>query len=118
MTWHHNGELVRADYAHEIEVDGSLCIASTELKHSGVYKAVVSNQYGFEEREVNLTANKDGVTPMDVTTSDHTVSSRSIPIHEFRKYVADHELHFASNQGFKDLFHNVNPSSLYWRKNN
>ena len=39
VTWHHDGEPVRADYAREIEADGSLAIPSTELKHSGVYKA-------------------------------------------------------------------------------
>ena len=52
VTWYHNGESVREDYAHEIETDGSLAIPSTELKHSGVYKAVVVNQHGSEEREV------------------------------------------------------------------
>ena len=117
VTWFHDGEPVRADYPHEIEADGSLCIASTELKHLGVYKAVVTNQYGSEEREVKMTVYEEGGTQsMDVVNSDRMVSSRPIPIPEFRKYVA--ELHINSNQGFKDLykvcftFHEVNLLSL------
>ena len=116
VIWYHDGEPVRADYAHEIDVDGSLAIPSSELKHSGVYKAVVANQYGSEEREVKLTVNEEGGTPKDAATSDHTVSSIPITIPEFGKYVT--ELHSNSNQAFKDLyqvciFHKVNPSSLY-----
>ena len=44
VTWYHDGEPVRTDYIHEIDADGSLAIPSTELKHSGVYKAVVNCQ--------------------------------------------------------------------------
>ena len=43
VTWYHNGEPVRANYAREIETDRSLAIPSTEVKHSGVYKAVAAN---------------------------------------------------------------------------
>ena len=118
VTWYHNGEPIRADYSHEIEVDGSLAIPSSELKHSGVYKTVVSNEYGSEEREVKLTVYEEGGTrSMDAAISRHVVSSRPIPIAEFGKYVA--ELHANSNQAFKDLyqvciaFHKVYPSSLY-----
>ena len=117
VMWYYDGEPVRADYAHEIETDGSLAIPSTELKHSGVYKAVVVNQHGSEEREVKLTVNGEGSTSMDAITSCCIVSSRPIPIPEFGQYVA--ELHANSNQGFKDLyqvcvsFHKVKPISLY-----
>ena len=90
VTWYHDGEPVRADYAREIESDGSLTIPSTELEHSGVYKAVATNSHGSEEREIKL------------LVSSTIVSSRAIPIPEFGKYVA--ELHSNSNQPFKDLF--------------
>ena len=80
VTWYHDEEQVRADYAHEIEVDGSLCIACTELKHSGVYKSVVANQYGSEERKVRLRVYEEGGTQsMDATAIGHTVSSRPTP---------------------------------------
>ena len=97
VTWYHDGEPVRADYALEIEADGSLAILSMELKHSGVYKAVVANQHGSEEREVKLVVNKEGETS---TATSIMVSTRPIPILEFGKYVA--ELHGNSNQPFKD----------------
>ena len=93
VTWYHNGEPIRADYAREIESDGSLTIPSTELKHSGVYVAVATNIHGSEEREIKLEVAATGIV---------IVSSRPIPISEFGKYVA--ELHSNSNQPFKDLF--------------
>jgi hypothetical protein len=93
VTWYHDGEPVRADYAREIESDGSLTIPSTELKHSGVYKAVAANTHGSEEREIKLLVD---------TAGDDIVFSRPIPIPEFGKYVV--ELHANSNIHFKDLF--------------
>ena len=101
VTWYHDGEPIRADYGREIEVDGSLAIPSAELKHSGVYKAVATNQHGSEEREIKLMVNEEGGASTAIAVDD-IVSSRSIPIPEFGKYVA--ELHTKSNQPFKDLF--------------
>ena len=101
VTWYHDGEPVKADYASDIESDGSLAIPSAELKHSGVYKAVATNQHGSEERELKLMVNEEGGASTPVAIDD-TVSSRPIPIPEFGKYVA--ELHANSNQPFKDLF--------------
>ena len=101
VTWYHDGEPVRADYANEIEADGSLAIPSTELKHSGVYKSVVANQHGSEEREVKLTVGEEGGTSKAIAFGE-MVSTKPIPIPEFGKYVA--ELHANSNQPFKDLY--------------
>ena len=101
MTWYHDGEPVKADYACEIEADGSLAIPSTELQHSGVYKAVVANQHGSEEREVKLAVRKE----REHSVSDefeNPVSTRPIPVPDFGKYVA--ELHADSNQLFIELY--------------
>ena len=100
VIWYHDGEPVRADYAREIEADGSLAIPSTELKHSGVYKAVAANQHGSEERKVNLAVRKEG----ESCAREHegTVSTRPIPVLELGKYVA--ELHADSNQPFIELY--------------
>ena len=101
VTWYHDGEPVRADYAREIEADGSLAIPSTELNHSGVYKAVVANQHGSEEREVKLMVGEDGGISKAIAFSE-MVSTRPIPIPEFGKYVA--ELYANCNKPFKDLY--------------
>ena len=101
VTWYHDGEPITADYAHEIEADGSLAIPSAELKHSGVYKAVVANQHDSDERELTLTVNEEGGISTAIPTGN-IVSSRPIPIPLFGKYVA--ELHANSNQPFKDLY--------------
>ena len=102
VTWYHDGEPVRADYAREIESDGSLTIPSTELKHSGVYKAVAANSHGSEEKQVKLTVSEEGISSTDAGAMNGMVSSRPIPVPDFGKYVAD--LHANSNQPFKDLY--------------
>ena len=101
VTWYHDGEPVRVDYAHEIEADGSLAIPSAELKHSGVYKAVAANKHNSEEREIKLMVTEEGGASTAVAVGD-LVSSRPIPIPEFGEYVA--ELHVNFNQPFKDLY--------------
>ena len=101
VTWYHDGEPVRADYAREIESDGSLTIPSTELKHSGVYKAVAANSHGSEEREIKLMVNEE-TGASTASAIGEVVFSRPIPIPEFGKYVT--ELHSNSNQPFKDLY--------------
>ena len=108
VTWYHDGEPVKGDYAREIEEDGSLAIPSTELKHSGVYKAVVANQHGSEEREVKLTVTEEGGAA--TTIFGEIVSSRPVRIPEFGKYVS--ELHANSNQRFKDLYMVYNNDDL------
>ena len=101
VTWFHDGEPIREDYAHEIEADGSLSIPSTEIKHSGVYKAVATNQHGSEEREVNLVVRKEEESCVP-DEFENTISTRPIPVLEFGKYVA--ELHAGSNQPFIKLY--------------
>ena len=101
VTWYHNGEPVRADYVHEIESDGSLIFSSTELKHSGVYKAVAVNAHGSEEREVKLMVNEEREVSTAIAIGE-VVFSRPISILKFGKYVV--ELHANSNQLFQDLY--------------
>ena len=101
VTWYHNGEPVEADYAREIEADGSLAIPSTELKHSGVYKVIVANCQGIEERELTLTVNQEG-DDQTAMSDGEVVSTWPIPINEFGKYVS--EFHANTNQPFKDLY--------------
>ena len=101
VTWYQDGEPIRADYACEIESDGSLAIPSTELKHSGVYKAVAANKHGSEEREVKLEVRKEGETCVP-DEREEVVSTRAIPLLDFGKYVA--ELHVDSNQPFIKLY--------------
>jgi hypothetical protein len=103
VSWYHDGEpvMIRADYGREIDSDGSLAIPSTELKHSGVYKAVAANANGSEEREIKMIVNEEREISTAIAVGE-VVFSRPIPIPEFGNYVA--ELHANSNQLFKDLY--------------
>ena len=100
VTWYHNGEPIEEDYAHEIEADGSLILPSVELHHSGVYKAVVTNEYGSVQREMKLTVIEEGRKTK--TVPSEIVYTRPIPVAEFVKCVA--ELHTNSDKPFKDLY--------------
>ena len=101
VTWYHDGKPVGADYAHEIKADGSLALLSMEREHSGLYKAVVANQHGSEERVMKLTVEKEEESSTNTTISEK-VSTRPIPVLEFGKYVA--KLHTSCNKPFKDLY--------------
>ena len=101
VTWYHDGEPVKSDYAHELKADGSLVLPSTKLKHSGTYRAVVANQCGSEEQVMKLTVEMEGESSTNAST-DEKVSTRPIPVPEFGKYVA--KLHTSSNKSFKDLY--------------
>ena len=80
MTWYQNGDPIKIDYAREIESDGSLAIPSTELKHSGVYKAVATNDQGSVEKELKLTVSQEADASLHSTTVGDMVFSRPIPI--------------------------------------
>ena len=101
VTWCHNGEPIEEDYAHELEADGSLVLPSVEIGHSGIYKAVVSNEHGYVQQEVKLVVREELEMKAEATVSE-IVYSRPIPVSNFVKYVA--ELHTDTNQPFKDLF--------------
>ena len=105
VTWCHNGEPIEEDYAHEIEADGSLVLPSVEIDHSGIYKAVVSNEHGCVQQEMNLVVREELEMKAEATVSE-IVYSRPIPVSNFVKYVT--ELHTVANQPFKDLFQVIN----------
>ena len=46
LTWYHESTRLDNDYAHEISTDGTMIIATTEMKHSGTYRLVASNSAG------------------------------------------------------------------------
>ena len=100
VTWYHNGEPIEEDYAHEIEADGSLILPSVEVDHSGIYKALVTNENGSVKREMKLTVIEEGRKTK--TALSEIVYSRLIPVSEFVKCVA--ELHTNSDKLFKDLY--------------
>ena len=101
VTWYHNRVPIEEDYAHEIETDGSLVLPSVEIGHSGIYKAVVSNEHGYVKQEMNLVVREELEMKAEATVSE-IVYSRPIPVSNFAKYVA--ELHTDAIQPFKDLF--------------
>ena len=63
LTWYHDGTQVMSDYSMEIQHDGSLSINFSELKHSGVYRLLASNNRGSAEREVRLIVTQEEKEP-------------------------------------------------------
>ena len=102
VVWYHNKEPIEEDYAHEIEADGSLMLPCAELGHSGIYKAVVANEYGSVQKEMKLVVREETEMKTKTTTVSEIVYTRPTPVSNFAKYVA--ELHADENQPFKQLF--------------
>ena len=97
LTWYHQGTQLTSDHSLELQQDGGLFIASSELRHNGVYKFLAKNSRGSVEREVILSVRQE---EEEATTVDREgVEVRPVPVAEFGDYVA--ESHSNSNEIFK-----------------
>ena len=100
LTWYHQDAQLTSDYSMELQEDGSLLIASTELKHSGVYRLSAKNSKGSVEREVTLTVRADGDEAADEVTDK--VEVQPVSVAEFGDYVA--QAHANSNRTLKQQY--------------
>ena len=100
LHWYHEGNKVVADYATEIEEDGSLTIPSAEPRHTGIYQLVAENSAGSMEKEVKVFVHVDGEATPDV--QKRLVVLQAVPIANFGRFVADN--HANSNRGFRDQY--------------
>ena len=99
LTWYHQDAQLTSDYSIELQEDGCLSIASTELRHSGVYRLLAKNSKGSVEREVTLTIRAEGE---EVVGEDAEVEVQPVPIVRFGDYVA--QAHSNSNKTFKHQY--------------
>ena len=99
LTWYHESTCLDNDYAHEISTDGTLIIATTEMKHSGTYQLVASNSAGTVEKKftLNLIAETPEEPRMTATAVSHPVYGTDLG-----QYVARN--HADTNKGFGTLF--------------
>ena len=97
LTWYHQGTQLTSDHSLEMQQDGGLFIASSELRHNGVYKLLAKNSRGSVEREVTLTVRQEEEEVANVDREG--VEVRPVPVAEFGDYVADS--HSNSNEIFK-----------------
>ena len=104
LTWYHNGQEVAADYSTELREDGSLFIASSELRHGGLYRMMVHNSSGKEERSVKVRVYEEGAESAGPVQSGNSVSAAvsCIPVADFGNFVV--ESHSNNNSGFRKLF--------------
>ena len=89
-----------ADYATEIEEDGSLTIPSAEPRHTGIYQLVAENSAGSMEKEVKVFVHVDGEATPDV--QKRLVVLQAVPIANFGRFVADN--HSNNNRAFRDQY--------------
>ena len=100
LTWYHESTRLDNDYAHEISTDGTLVIATTEMKHSGTYRLVASNTAGTAERKFTLKLVSE--SPEEQTMTIPTAVSHPVYATELGQYVARN--HADTNKGFIKLF--------------
>ena len=100
LTWYHESTRLSNDYAHEISTDGTLIIATTEIKHSGTYRLVASNSVGKTEKKFTLTLISDA--PEEQLAIAGSAVSHPVPITELGQYVSRN--HADTNKGFTTLY--------------
>ena len=101
LTWYHEGNELISDYSLEIQLDGTLVIASAEFRHSGVYKLLARNSNGTAERELSLTVQQEGEEINAPSKENIEVNFTAVPVADFGDYVAKN--HSQSDAGFRNL---------------
>ena len=102
LTWYHEGNELIYDYSLEIQPDGTLVIASAELRHNGVYKLSARNSNGTAERELSLTVQQEGDEINAPSKESIEVDFTAVPVADFGDYVAQN--HSQSDAGFRKLY--------------
>ena len=102
LTWYHEGNELVSDYSLEIQPDGTLVIASAELRHNGVYKLSARNSSGATERELSLTVQQEGEERIAPSKENIEVDFTAVPVADFGDYVAQN--HSQSDAGFRKLY--------------
>ena len=102
LTWYHEGNELISDYSLEIQLDGTLVIASTEFRHNGVYKLLARNSNGTAERELSLTVQQEGEEINAPSKVNIDVDFIAVPVADFGDYVAKN--HSQSDAGFRKLY--------------
>jgi hypothetical protein len=100
LTWYHQDTPFTPDHSLELQQDDSLFIASSELRHSGVYRLSAKNSRGCVEREVKLTVRQE--EEKTAAVGMESVEVKAVPVTEFGEYVV--HCHSNSNKVFRLYF--------------
>ena len=98
LVWYHNEEAVVTDYSIEIDEQGSLFFPSIELKHSGVYKVIATNDSGQAEKVVTVSVMSEGCDGVGSEGSGET----KIPVANFGTFVSEYHTH--GNKRSREIF--------------
>ena len=100
FKWYYNGSELRSDYSIDVKENGSINIPSSEMRHTGVYRLVVTNAAGTAEKEVKLAVTVEGMsTP---TAMRKSIVLQAVKVSDFGKHVA--QCHANSDQEFRDMY--------------
>jgi len=100
VTWYNSGRVIEANYAIDIEQDGSLTFVSVELKHSGTYHFTATNEGGSVEGTTELVVHAE--SKREELRSDPKVESKPVEVANFGDYVSS--LHAQNNERFTSQF--------------
>ena len=96
LTWSCNDKVIEPDYAFEVARDGSLCIVSVELSHTGTYCFTAANASGSAKGKVDVKVHGEGEEGF-VGRRD-APQTKPVPVGEFGEHVA--ALHASNNMGY------------------
>lgn len=103
LMWYHDNQSIYNDSTIEVNEDGTLSIPSVEVRHTGEYRLVATNEHGSCEMEMELHLESEETPNLSRALSmSLLIDAAPVPVSSLEEYVALH--HRKSTDPFRCEF--------------